>query len=448
MSYRQTLSRLFDLQKFGIKVGLESMRRLLAALGNPEAGLRLAHIAGTNGKGSTAAFLAAIAQAAGYRVGLYTSPHLVTFRERIQLNGIMITEAETLDLFQRVWAVIDESQPPTFFEFVTAMAFLYFQAQAPDLAIIETGLGGRLDSTNVINPLITAITNISLEHTEYLGTTLTAIATEKAGIIKKGAPLVGGRLEGEPLRVIKARLAAVGAPGKLLGEAYQVTRQAIGQGGVRPAGPVFHYQGPQWNLSDLAPRLAGPYQVENAGQAVALAESLTQLGFDLQPAAVQAGLQKARWPGRAERLNPGDWPPDHSGRAPLVLDGAHNPGGAQAFGAFLAQAAAERVHLIVGVMADKDVSGVLSPLIPLASRLYLTRPEYARAATPEELRDRLIAALGPLPVPAELCPNLPAALQAAAAAAGPRDLVVVSGSLFTVGETLAYLNGEPVVESN
>ncbi|MDR1578266.1 MAG: bifunctional folylpolyglutamate synthase/dihydrofolate synthase [Deltaproteobacteria bacterium] len=443
MSYRQTLTKLFDLQKFGVKVGLESMTRLLAALDNPHWAFKSVHLAGTNGKGSTAATLASILKAGGYRVGLYTSPHLVTFRERIQLNGVMVTEETTLDLFERVWAVIDEKAPPTFFEFVTAMAFLYFQRQAPDLAIIEAGLGGRLDSTNVITPICVGITNISLEHTEYLGDHLATIAMEKAGIIKKGAPMVGGALTGEVLEVIKKRLERVGAKGKLWGEDYRFELK-----GTSSVGPVFDYQGPNWRLSNLAVNLAGPYQAENAAMAVALAETVDQLGFPLKPTAVSQGLTQVQWPGRAERFAPGSWPPDHSGRAPLVLDGAHNPGGAKAFSSYLAQSSAKRIHLIVGVMADKDVTGVLSPLISLAQRLYLTRPEYARAASPEELRQRLLAAVGPFSLPTELYPNLPTALKAAASLADPEDLVVVSGSLFTVGETRAYLTGEPVVESN
>ncbi|MDR1607451.1 MAG: bifunctional folylpolyglutamate synthase/dihydrofolate synthase [Deltaproteobacteria bacterium] len=443
MSYRQTLTKLFDLQKFGIKVGLESMSRLLASLSNPHQRLTCAHVAGTNGKGSTAASLASILKAAGYKVGLYTSPHLVTFRERIQIDGLMLSEEATLDLFERVWAVIDEKTPPTFFEFVTAMAFLAFADQNLDLAIIEAGLGGRLDSTNVIKPLVTAITNISIEHAEYLGPDLATIASEKAGIIKKDVPLVGGALSPEALTVIKNRLTRVKAPGKFLNEDYRFVLNDSDAGLTS-----FDYQGPQWSLKNLALNLAGPYQAENAAQAIAMAETLTGLGFSLPEEAIFKGLKNVQWPGRAERFSPGSWPPEGGSQAPLVLDGAHNPGGAKAFSSYLAQVKAKAIHLIVGVMADKDVAGVLGPLTPYASRLYLTRPEYDRAATPEELKERLIAALGPFKVPTDLYPNLPAALKAASQAAGPEDLVVVSGSLFTVGETRAYLTGEPVVESN
>ncbi|MDR1872160.1 MAG: bifunctional folylpolyglutamate synthase/dihydrofolate synthase [Deltaproteobacteria bacterium] len=440
MSYRTSLTKLFDLQKYGVKVGLATTLSLLAALGDPHKGA-FVHLAGTNGKGSTAVNLEAILMAGGYKTGLYTSPHLVTFRERIRVNGVMITEEETLDLFNRVWSVIDEERPPTYFEFVTAMAFLYFQDQKPDVIILEAGLGGRLDSTNVVSPILTAITNISLEHTEFLGDTLEAIAAEKAGIIKPQIPLVGGRIEEPALGVIKKKLAELKAPGYFYNQDYKFVPQA-----KNPS--FFDYEGPNLKVTNLKPSLLGPYQVENAAQAVALAELLTLRGFPLEPSAIREGLSRAQWPGRAQRMEPGSWPPDGSSKAPLVLDGAHNPGGAQAFSSYLAALGAQKIHLIAGVMADKDVAGVLSPLIALADRLYLTRPEYARAADPQALLDRLTAALGPIAQPHDLYPSLPLALAAAAKNAAASDLVVVSGSLFTVGETLAYLTGQPVVEPN
>jgi dihydrofolate synthase/folylpolyglutamate synthase len=443
MNYQQSLTRLFDLQKFGIKVGLDSMNRLLDSLGRPEKDGRFVHIAGTNGKGSTAAMLSNALAQGGYRVGLYTSPHLVTFRERIQINSVMISADDTIDLFNRVWAVIDETSPPTFFEFVTAMAFLYFQDQKLDLAVIETGLGGRLDSTNVIDPLITAITNVSLEHTEYLGNTIEEIAGEKAGIIKKGVPFVGGRFTPEVAKVVGGRIKETGVQAKMLDQDFRITIKKPG-----PQGPIFDYHGPKWDILNLSPGLAGPYQAENGALAAALAESLDTLGFPLSIKALQKGLNTVKWPGRAELFPPHTWPLDHSAKSSLVLDGAHNPGGAQAFRNYLKDAVRGQLHLVVGVMADKDVAGVLGPLVPLANRLYLTRPEYARAAAPEELLARLTAALGSINVPTTICPTIPEALSAAALEAKSEDLVVVSGSLFTVGETRAYLTGEPVVESN
>jgi dihydrofolate synthase/folylpolyglutamate synthase len=327
------------------------------------------------------------------------------------------------------------------------MAFLYFQDQKPDLAIVEAGLGGRLDSTNVIEPLLTAITNVSLEHTEHLGSTIEEIAFEKAGIIKPGAPLLAGYLSAPALKVIEAKLKETGSTGLFLGRDFRLL-----ESGQNEAGPVYAYKGPKFQIEGLSLALEGPHQVDNAALSIALAESLSGLGYPVKPESVAKGLNDVNWPGRAERIPPGKWPPDGSGRAPLVLDGAHNPGGALAFSAYLEKARAKNanlnVHLIVGVMADKDVAGVLSPLLPKADRVYLTRTEYDRAATPEDLRERLMAANLDIKAPLDLYPSIPRALAAAAKAAGPLDLVAVSGSLFTVGETLAYLTGQPVVEPN
>ncbi|MDR1920426.1 MAG: bifunctional folylpolyglutamate synthase/dihydrofolate synthase, partial [Candidatus Adiutrix sp.] len=197
LEYRRELKKMFDLQKFGMKFGLDNMRAILKKLGNPHEGLRFVHLAGTNGKGSVGAMLRSILMETGGRIGFYASPHLATFRERITINGDMINEEETLKLSRRVWSACDPEAPPTFFEFVTAMAFLYFKNSAAELAVIEAGLGGRLDSTNVIKPLLSIITNVSLEHTAQLGDTVAAIAAEKAGIIKPAVPLVAGRLDRE-----------------------------------------------------------------------------------------------------------------------------------------------------------------------------------------------------------------------------------------------------------
>ncbi|MDR1308730.1 MAG: bifunctional folylpolyglutamate synthase/dihydrofolate synthase [Deltaproteobacteria bacterium] len=441
--YHGIIARLFELQKFGMKFGLESMERILDNLDRPHDGLRLVHVAGTNGKGSTAAMLAAGLKLAGFKVGLYTSPHLITFRERIQLDGDYIPELDVASMAAQVWPATDPASPPTFFEFVTAMAFLFFKREKADLAVIETGLGGRLDSTNVIRPLVSGITNVSLEHTDHLGKTIEAIAFEKAGVIKPGTPFVGGRLDGPALDTISSRIAECGCPTSyLLGRDYE----------VRPVGPAGHpainYHGPKWRLEGLPLALAGPFQADNAAMALALAETLAGLGYDISPEAAAGGLSAVRWPGRAETFAPGAWPPGHSSAAPLILDGAHNPAGALALASLIRATPRRRLHLIVGVMADKDIGGVLGPIIGEADRLYLTRPAYHRAASPELLLSRIIGALGPPDCPHSLHPSIPEALEAAAASAGPEDLVVLSGSLFTVGETRAYLTGAGDVESN
>jgi dihydrofolate synthase/folylpolyglutamate synthase len=445
-NYRQTIAKLFDLQKFGMKFGLDSMNKILENLGNPHRALKLIHIAGTNGKGSTAAMLAEGLRLSGLKTGLYTSPHLITFRERVQIDGHFIGEEDVIRLVGQVWPATDPESPPTFFEFVTAMAFLYFKEQKVDLAVIETGLGGRLDSTNVIDPLIASITNVSLEHTEHLGTTLEAIAFEKAGVIKKGRPFVGGRLSEIPLGIISQKTKELGCPVDIvLGRDYEAEFTKAPTA-VNPG--TINYRGPSWRLTEIPLALTGPYQADNGAMALALAETLSGLGYQLDPQIVARGLLSVKWPGRAETFAPGSWPPDKSSQAPLILDGAHNPDGALALATLLKISPRQKLHLVVGVMADKDIAGVLKPVLNEADILYLTRPVYHRAASPELLLERLTQSLGPIDRPYGLYPTIPEALAAASKAATKDDLVVVSGSLFTVGETRAYLIGAESVESN
>jgi len=445
MSYQEEIQRLFDLQKFGMKFGLNNMRALLARLGEPQQGLKLVHLAGTNGKGSVGIMLKAGLDEAGYRTGLYTSPHLTTFRERIAIGPDLISEADVLRLCGRIWPLTDQKSPPTFFEFVTALAFLYFQEQAVDVAVIETGLGGRLDSTNVIDPLVAAITNVTLEHTEHLGDTVSAIAGEKAGIIKEGRPLVTGRLSPEAEVVIARKAAEKNSLRLALGRDYQA--EITGRDAADRPLLRFTYGSEVWD--DLPLSLAGAHQADNAAVALALSRILKDHGFELRAGHFRTSLARATWPGRAETWAAGTWPPvAPRARAPLLVDGAHNPAGAEALAAHLAGLSRQRLHLVAGIMADKDIAGILGPLLAQADRLYLTRPRFSRAASPELLRDRLTAALGSPKTPTTLHPDLEEAFQAAAAEAGPEDLVVLSGSLFTVGEGLAFLKGLGPVESN
>jgi dihydrofolate synthase/folylpolyglutamate synthase len=444
MEYKKTLNKLFELQKFGMKFGLDSMLNILGKLDNPHKNLSFIHLAGTNGKGSTAAMLTEILNQAGYNTGLYTSPHLITFRERIQVKGNLIAEDEVLSLTEEVWPATDPDNPPTFFEFVTAMAFLYFKRKKTDLAVVETGLGGRLDSTNVIEPILTAITNVSLEHTEHLGHTVTAIAGEKAGIIKKECPFVGGTLCPQTLKVVEEALLENKVRGKLLGRDYKASVVEM-DNFYRP---TINYEGPDWNYKNLKIALTGPYQADNGGLAVAMAENLEVLGWKISEEALRKGLLSVCWPGRAEMFGPGKWPPDSSGRAVLMIDGAHNPDGALALSKLLGAFKYKNLHLILGVMADKDVSGVLGPMVALADRLYLTQPLYWRAATPEVLLERLTLAFGEPKVKTTLHPKILEAMTVAAQEAEPDDLVVISGSLFTVGEARAILTGAPAMESN
>ncbi|MDR2946569.1 MAG: bifunctional folylpolyglutamate synthase/dihydrofolate synthase [Candidatus Adiutrix sp.] len=445
MSYKNELQKMFDLQKFGMKFGLDGMKSILRNLGDPHAGLKCVHLAGTNGKGSVGVMLTAMLARAGYRVGFYTSPHLGTFRERIKIGDALIGESEVLALSERVWRACDPESPPTFFEFVTAMAFLHFKESGVDVAVIEAGLGGRLDSTNVIEPLVSVITNVSLEHTEQLGDTVAKIASEKAGIIKPGVPLVTGKLAAEAEDVIRATAAEKRSPVLAAGRDFTAEITAFDEQGR----PTINFTQGSRALRDLKLNLAGPHQADNAAAALAALAPLAGRGFTVGEAQIRDGLAQAVWPGRAENFAAGTWPPEGApGRAPLILDGAHNPDGARALGELLSKMRYGRLHLIVGVMADKDIAGVLGPVYAKADRLYLSRPVFKRAASPELLLEKIRAAFGEPTVKTTLHPDLPGALAAAAAEAEAGDLALLSGSLFTVGEGRAYLTGFGEVESN
>jgi dihydrofolate synthase/folylpolyglutamate synthase len=418
------LARLYDLQKFGIKLGLSSTENLLQKLGDPHLGLRCAHLAGTNGKGSVGAMLEAALLAGGARVGFYTSPHLIHFKERFRLAGAEISEERIMALAEEVWGAVDMREPPTFFEFVTALAFLYYAREDAEWVILETGMGGRLDATNICRPAVTVITNIGLEHQEYLGTTLAAIAHEKAGIIKAGVPLVHGVGQPPARRVVEERAAELDAPAMRLGRDIRVRRAGDGS---------FSLAGARWRLSGLTTRLVGRHQPGNAGLALAAAEALALAGAPLTPELFRRGLAEARWPGRLERVD------DPAGGPPVWLDGAHNLPAARALldSLDVVRGGRSPLVMVLGVMADKDYRAILAELVPAADRIVYSRPAYSRAADP-----RVLAAAAPAGAPpGEVAPTLAAALARARDLAGPGGAVLVTGSLFTVGEARAILQG-------
>ena len=419
--YDQTLEFLYSLQKFGIKFGLSSTENLLEALGRPQDDLPVLHLAGTNGKGSTGAMVLSVLRRTGRRIGFFTSPHLVSFQERFAVadeRGVeIISRREVVELCAEVRAACSPQEPPTFFEFVTAMAFVLFARQKVDLAIMETGMGGRLDATNVARPLVGVITNISLEHQNYLGRTLSEISGEKAGIIKPGMPVVTGEARPRIRDLFEETTRKQGGKLYALGRDFLVRR--------RPEGG-FDYRGLTAEYKKLELSLMGRHQVKNAGLALAALELLAGHGLTADEALIREGLQNTHWPGRTQMF-PG--PPR------LMLDGAHNPAAARTLAQVLTDMKYDRLHLILGIMADKDIRSVAAPLAPLADRLYLTRPSYFRAASPQAI----VEAAGNLVRGAQLIEGVPQAIEAARAAAGPDDLVVVSGSLFTVGEALGWL---------
>lgn len=413
----EILNRLYGLQRLGIRPGLKRMKRLLNALGDPQNSYRSIHIAGTNGKGSTSAILHSILSQK-YRTGLYTSPHLERFNERIRVNGDLIKDSEIVSTAERVEAASRKAGITglTFFEFTTAMAFLHFRDRSVEAAVLETGMGGRWDATNIVKPAVSVITSIGLDHTEFLGSNIEAIASEKAGIIKKGVPVVTAASGRKALKVLRDAASKKNAPLLRLGADFTVEPSRAGR---------FDYSGPHRVLKGLSVNLCGAHQYRNAGCALAALELLSGR-FDVTRPMIRRGLKEVFWPGRVEVL----------GKRPLViLDSAHNPEGALALKDALSGFRYGRLILVLGVMADKDIDGIMKALLPKAFTVILTRPDTPRAASASDLFDR-VRARG---VKAAVASSVKEALKKALETARPNDAVCVTGSIFTVGEARSIL---------
>ncbi|MGB5985111.1 MAG: folylpolyglutamate synthase/dihydrofolate synthase family protein [Desulfobacterales bacterium] len=411
--YQEILDEMFGLCRFGIILGLDTTRRILAALGNPQDRFTALHVAGTNGKGSIASALAAILERAGYRVGLYTSPHLVRFNERIQINGSPIEDSAVVAAYQRVKKVAEGEREPTFFEYTTAMAFSEFARQEVDWAVVETGMGGRMDATNVLSPAATIITNISLEHQAYLGRTLSAIAYEKAGIIKSNVPLITGVAQPQARKVIHETAARQKAPLYQYGKDFRVRRRTDGS---------FNYYGIAHRWPGLRTALDGPHQVQNAALVAATCESLMGSGCRLKPQVIREGLAHHVWPGRLEKVCD----------TPLViLDGAHNRAAARQLGQYLkTQLSGRKITLVVGILDDKPYRYMLSQWLPLCGRVIVTRPVIDRALPPETLA----SVAEEYPSQIEIIPSVAAAVRRAYQTSAPQDAICIAGSLYVVGE--------------
>lgn len=434
-----------SLSRFGMKPGLERIQAILSRLGNPEAAFPAVHIGGTNGKGSTAAMTASILRQAGYRVGLFTSPHLIAYNERIQVDGSPISDEELEAVFEEVAAAAGAVQrelgsDPTEFEVGTAAAFLHFRRARVDVAVVEVGLGGRLDSTNVVRSKAVGIGPISLDHTAVLGPDIPSIAREKAGIFKPGVPAVLAPQVPEAARVFDEAAAKVGAPLIWVREASEETaRDGIARGSGQEArftvldwgaqGGRFRLETPGRTFEDLRTPLLGLHQVQNAAVAVTLVEALNQSGFAVGEEAVRQGLLQAKWPGRFELF---------PGKPSILLDGVHNPGGAQAFAASFGRLfPGARPVFLVAVTGQKVLSEILGPLVPYASAVVATKPTSSRlpAVDPADLVE-CAKALG---VPAVSCPDAGRALERAVELAGPEGMVCVCGSLYLVGDVRGML---------
>lgn len=415
MTYSEIVAHIFSRGRFGMKPGLERVTLILTRLGNPHREIKTVQIAGTNGKGSTGAFLAAIMTAAGYRTAFFSSPHLIDFAERFRIDGVMIAEEQLAAAAQQVMAVAPDDA--TFFEIVTAIAFLCFAQDRVDLAIMEAGMGGRWDATNVADSLLSIITPVSLDHCDYLGDTLAAIAAEKAGIIKPGRKVVISGQEPAVLAVIRQTAADNAAPLLMQGRDFVAESSAEGL--------VFTGFG---RTIGCRPALQGRFQVGNAAVAIAAALALADVGFSVNEAACRSGVAAAFWPGRLE-LFPGN--------PPLLLDGAHNPAGVRALKESLPDFSYRRLFLVIGVMADKSWQEMLLPLLPLAAEVIAVKPSLERALSAEELAAFCRNNGGNAVAAGDVAAGLAVARQQAAA----DDLVLVTGSLFTVGEARALLTG-------
>jgi dihydrofolate synthase / folylpolyglutamate synthase len=388
--YNAAIAWLFGTQNRGVKLGLENVYRLLADMGNPQNELRFIHVAGTNGKGSVCAMADSICRFAGLRSGLFTSPHLIRFNERIQVNGVPIDDDAIVRGIQRVRAHIDEERHPTFFEITTALALDYFRAQRVDLVVLETGLGGRLDATNVVRPLVSVLTSIDLDHQHWLGDSLSKIAAEKGGIIKPGTPVLSG-------------------------PQFPEVRAALEQIAASRSAPITFAETP---IKGLPVGLQGSHQRMNAAIAKA---ALAQAGVQVSPVALAKGLAQVYWPGRFQRIDD-----------QMILDGAHNPAAiARLIQTWNECVAQECASILFGGLRDKDLETMIATLSPLAARFFIVPVRSQRTASTTEI-ERLV----PRRIPATRCAGAREALNLARRF---EDRILVTGSLFLAGEILSIV---------
>jgi len=398
VNYPGALAWLYGLQRFGIKLGLENIQRLIAVLRVDLGRARVIHVAGTNGKGSVCAMIDSILRAQKYRTGLFTSPHLVTFRERIRVNGEMISEDAVANGLTTIRDLVRSWNPhPTFFEIATALALKHFSDTTIDIAILETGLGGRLDATNAVQSDVSVITLIDFDHQQWLGQSLREIATEKAGIIKSKIPVVSAPQAPDAEKVIRTRAAECEAPLQFVNDSYQKT--SLG--------------------------LSGEYQKQNAALAIA---ALRAAKVDIDHSSIESGLATIDWPARFQRWD-----------ERTVIDGAHNPAAAHILAETWREIFSDqRATLILAILSDKDLRGICEALAPITDSVLLPKIRSERAAPPDELA-KILSAITPS-LPYFITPSIAAAIDSARA---KPNLILLTGSLHFAGEALAYLRGEP-----
>jgi dihydrofolate synthase / folylpolyglutamate synthase len=413
MDYLETLDRIYNLRGGVIDLRLERMDQVLALFDHPEKTFPCFHIAGTNGKGSTAAMLHRILCSAGYRTALYTSPHLVSFTERMRIGEEEITPEEVVALAHEIWQRTDAANIElTFFEIVTVMAILYFSRRQVDLAVIEVGLGGRFDATNLVRSVVSVITTISKDHEAFLGSDIASIAREKGGIIKKEVPVVCGALPREAMKVINK-----------IADANQTRIYRLDQDFTLnlKSGGAFDYKGPKWNLSEVSVALHGTHQVQNAALAIAALEVVSHQ-FPVNEEAIRSGLQNVSWPGRMEVMLT---------HPTVIIDGAHNGEGIRVLVDELrALRSGRRIRMLFAVMEDKDRRFMLNALAEVVDEIVLTRvSQLERSADPVQLAKEVSGKLRSCVMPE---PRL--AVDFLLQSAASNDLIVITGSLYLLGE--------------
>jgi dihydrofolate synthase/folylpolyglutamate synthase len=428
MDYKDTIEYLFNLKIYGMSLGLERIEYLLKVLGSPHKDLKAIHITGTNGKGSVGAMLSSILHSAGYKVGLFTSPHLVSFEERIVVNGKRIPKERLCSLMERIKPIAESMTKngkfdhPTFFEVATAMAFEHFSEEEVDYAVLEVGLGGRLDATNVITPLVSVITTIALDHTHVLGTSLEEVAREKAGIIKSGVPVVTG-IEDEVIlglikKICKEKKCEVYASkekGKYTLKEADLDAQ------------IFDIEVNDIRYKSFKIHLLGEHQLKNALTVGLTIEVLKRKGINIQEKSVRKGFETTRWPGRLEIVqeNP-----------TVILDCAHNPAGMKALRSALEQLfRGKKVTFVMGIMRDKDIHGIVKEITSMADNIIITKPTFERAAEPEIIEREAKKYCNNVLIKSGVEDAVSYALKNAA----KNDIICITGSIFNVGEALTAI---------